>query len=112
MPMSLERMRRISAVREGLLERVKSLAPRGGEIPVGGGEWIDAFFCSEALRGLLGGLRRGESLEASVRGGVAVGQEAIGIWNSRREWQVHRSVCWVEDYLQGVLRSTGSKQVG
>ena len=61
---------------------------------------MDSFFRAEAVRGVLTALRSGKGLEDSVADGKALCEIAVQIWNTRREWQVHRSSCWVEDFIR------------
>jgi len=78
-------------------------APRNG-IPVGGGDWMDSFFRLEGVRGTLGALGRGESLNKAIEDGKALSEIAIRIWNQRREWQVHRWDKCCHDYLDSIVR--------
>ncbi len=80
-------------------------APTGGRTPVGGGEWMDSFFKMQALRGLQGGLRKGMSLSRSLDLGKEESKRAVEIWNSQREYQVHRCEQTAWSYLENfVLR--------
>lgn len=79
-------------------------APKGGSIPVGGGDWMDMFFRAEGLRGCIGALRRGVSLKGSFEEGKAVSEIAVRVWNEKREWQVHRQDKTVHSYLDGVRK--------
>lgn len=78
-------------------------APRGGAIPIGGGDWMDNFFKAEALRVFLSHLRRGETVLDAMTHGILDCHAAINLWNRRREWQVHRSNDWVMPFLQEQL---------
>ncbi len=80
------------------------MAPTNGCIPVGGGDWMDLFFKMEALRGMMGGLRSGKSVTASVNDGKAVSEIAIKIWNTKREWQVKRWEKSAHTFLESVIR--------
>lgn len=105
MPVTLEFRRRLMDKYQEALDVSNRNAPRGGAIPVGGGDWMDYFFRSEAIMGVVESLRRKNgSLKDAMEDGKKRAEEAVKIWNSRREFQVHRSTCWIEDYLRGVFR--------
>ena len=79
-------------------------APKGGTIPVGGGDWMDSFFRMEAIRGTLGGLRRGLSLKKAVEEGKAVSEISVKIWNGKQGYQVHRWVKTAHTYLDRLMK--------
>jgi hypothetical protein len=60
---------------------------------------MDTFFKMEAIRGVLGALRHGDTLEKARQDGKVVCEIAIQLWNTKREWQVRRSNCWIEDFI-------------
>lgn len=109
--MPLTKKRRFEMLRKldnkylDLNEKHYNNAPRGGSLPIGGGEWMDTFFRMEALRGMMNALRDGKSLNESVSDGKAVSEIAVKIWNTRREWQVHRYIKTAHSYLDRVVRS-------
>lgn len=86
-----------------LYEKHYKAAPRNG-IPIGGGDWMDTFFRTEAIRGCLGALRRGKNLEEAIQEGITVSEISVGIWNKKREWQVHRWEKTGEMYLRDLIR--------
>lgn len=81
----------------------RNLLPVGGAIPVGGA-YMDPFFRCEAIRGMLGALRSGKETAEAIRDGVTVCEIAVRLWNTNREWQVHRSLTFAEDFLYGLIR--------
>jgi hypothetical protein len=103
MPVTFAFMRALDAEYLRLDAKVRELGPRNGEIPVGGGDWMDSFFRAEAIRGTLGALRRGTGLKDALIEGEDTAKVAIAIWNRKREYQVRRDDCWVGDYLRGVV---------
>lgn len=64
---------------------------------------MDPFFRAEALRGTIAALRSGKTVEESIADGVAVCEIAVKLWNAQREWQVHRSNCFADTYVRGVI---------
>ena len=83
-----------------LSQRHYASTPKRGEIPVGGGDWMDSFFRMEAIRGCLSALRSGNSLTKAIEDGKAVSEISVQIWNKRREWQVHRWPKTAHPYLE------------
>ena len=72
--------------------------------------WMQSFFEMEAIRGIVGALRtKGSTVSQASKDGKAVCEIAIQVWNKKREWQVHRSDCWIEDFIAGTLRKCGHK---
>lgn len=60
-------------------------------LPVGGGDWLDSFIEMEGLRGFLSKYKdKNVSLEDAIKDGQTLIEIAVDIWNSHREWQVHR----------------------
>lgn len=70
---------------------------------------MDSFFRAEAIAGVQRLLRQGRGLNEAIENGIRDGKEAIRIWNSRREWQVHRWDGWIESFLQETIRRVRSK---
>ena len=104
-------MRGLDAEYLRLIAKSNACAPRSGEVPVGGGEWMDCFFHSEVIRGALSVLRKRGTIEEAVTEGAKAGREAIEIWNrkKKKDYQVHRWSGWEEDYIRGlILRFTPS----
>lgn len=89
---------------DSLAEHHYKAAPRGGALPVGGGDWMDYFFRMEGVRGTLNALGRKVSLPKAIEEGKVVSEVAVGIWNRKREWQVHRWNKTVHSYLDGLYR--------
>lgn len=89
---------------DSLAERHNKAAPRGGALPVGGGDWMDCFFRMEGVRGALSALGRKVSLPEAIKEGKMVSEIAVRIWNQRREWQVRRWDKTVHNYLDGLYR--------
>lgn len=87
-----------------LYEFHMSQAPKNNTIPVGGGSWMDSFFRCEGIRGCMNALRRGKSVEESLKEGVSVAAIAVKLWNSKREYQVHRWENCVEAYLVSLIQ--------
>lgn len=79
-------------------------APRNGAIPVGGGEWMDTFFRMEGVRGMIRCLRNGLSLRKALDHGKVASEIAVRLWNSNREYQVHRWDQTCHDYLETLVR--------
>lgn len=65
-------------------------APKGGDIPAGGGDWMDSFFRMEGVRGVMTALRAGKTVDYAIQFGKDVSTLAVKIWNGRREYQVRR----------------------
>ena len=105
MPLTTEQLQVLEARYQLSLEEHRRLAPRNGEIPVGGAH-MDPFFRAEALRGLLGALRKGGRPREALLEGAEAGKLAIRLWNRRGDYQVHRWDGWVEDYLRDEIRRT------
>lgn len=82
-------------------------APVG--IPVGGGEWMDSFFKLEGLDGIMLALRKLKPIEVALSEGKQQSTEAVKIWNSRREWQVHRHKETAWTYLENILKRLKGK---
>ena len=91
MPVTDRLVRAIEEEYRRLLRRQEAHAPRSGEIPIGGGEWMDSHFKAEGLRGVLAGLRAGKGILEAIEEGVDTYLTAVLIWNSRREYQVRRT---------------------
>ena len=79
------------------------VAPIGGRIPVGGGEWMDTFFKMEAIRGTQNALRNGVSIKEAVKQGKTTSEIAIELWNTKREWQIHRWKGECHSYLERLV---------
>ena len=91
-------------IHDKLYQKHMDAAPKNGDIPVGGGDWMDSFFRLEGIRGIMSALRNGDSLHNAIETGKSRSMEAVQKWNSGREYQVHR---WVEtawDYLDMIYR--------
>lgn len=76
----------------------------GNRNVMGGGEWLDLFIRMEGIRGLQTALRSGNTLEYSIKFGKSTSSIAVKIWNTRREYQVHR---WEEttwDFIDTTVR--------
>ena len=101
MPVSMKFIRKLDDEYQKLVSRSNEAAPRNGSIPIGGGDWMDNFFKSEAIRGVIGALRRGNYVGARAEG-KELAELAIQIWNGRREWQVHRSKHWIDDFISDI----------
>jgi hypothetical protein len=97
-------MRSLGEQYQRLVTESNKYAPRNGAISVGGEGWMDNFFRAEAIRGLLSALRKKSALPLAIAEGIVTCEDAIDIWNKRREWQVHRSKCWIEDFIKEALR--------
>lgn len=95
-------LRRLDEEYQKLHDKHYKAAPRNGEIPVGGGDWMDTFFRMESIRGMINALRNNKSLKDSLEDGVAVGVISIQLWNKRREWQVHRWEGTARSYLENL----------
>ena len=98
-------MRRLEAEYQRLLTKSKACAPPFGTIPVGGGDWMDYHFKSEAVFGLLAALRFGKPLEAAIQDGIEDCKYAIALWNGRREYQVRRWEQMGDGYLRALVFS-------
>ena len=99
----LEFIRRMDVVYQDLQQKHYAAAPRNGDIPTGGGDWMDMHFRCEALRGCMGALRTGKKLHEAIADGRAVSSIAVGLWNNRREYQVHRWEQTAWDYLDRII---------
>ena len=104
MPVTSEFLKELDTEYLRLNALSQDAAPRGGSIPVGGGDWMDYFFKAEAVHGMLSSLRHRKTYKQSFANGCAASRGAIKIWNSRREYQVRRWEGWVEDFLESVCR--------
>lgn len=102
-------MRALDEEHRRLMRLSNDAAPRGSAISVGGGDWMDCFFRAEAIRGLLTALRHKKPMAAALADGQAVAEIAVQLWNGKREWQVHRSKCWIEDFLRERIRQARRK---
>ena len=71
-------------------------------IPVGGGH-IDLICRAEAIGAILRALRNSEKLADTRSKGIAAYQITLSQWNSKREWQVHRSLDGAESFVNGIL---------
>jgi hypothetical protein len=93
-------LRSLGDVLDEVERRHRREAPRGGATPVGGGEWMDTFFKIEALQSLIRCLREGKTPSKSLVIAKEASRKAVRVWNSRREWQVHRweetAFIWIE----------------
>lgn len=105
-------LRHLDEVYHELWNKHYNLSPRNGEVPTGGGEWMDVFFKSEAVRGTITRLRNDGSVREAIADGKTVSEIAIQLWNTKREWQVHRweKCChqYLEHLVKSALRSTRS----
>ena len=79
-------------------------------IPVGGGDWMDSFFKLEGLDGIMFALRLKKTIETALEEGKQQSSEAVAIWNSRREYQVHRHKETAWKYLENILMQLRKKQ--
>lgn len=108
MPLTKERrftiLRRLDAVYQLLAEKHFESAPKGGRLPVGGGDWMDTFFRMEGLRGMMTALRGNNSLRVALEEGKTVSEISVSIWNGKREYQVHRWKETAHTYLQRELK--------
>jgi hypothetical protein len=85
-------MREVRAESDRYLETYRRMAPRGGEVAVGG-EHFDAFLKGEALASLLRGfgrLKGDEFCVTALEAAKADAREMVAKWNARREYQVAR----------------------
>lgn len=94
-------LRALDDVYQENMSKHYAAAPKGG-IPAGGGDWVDYFFKSEGLRGAIGYLRsnKNPTIEGCIAEGLVVSQIAIKIWNTQREYQVHRWENSVEEFIR------------
>lgn len=79
------------------------LSPKNGEIPVGGGDWMDMFFRTEGLRGMINKLDSNGTIKEALEDGKTVSEIAVGLWNKKREWQVHRWNKTCHTYLINIM---------
>lgn len=72
----------------------RRLAPRNGDIPVGGAH-IDEFANAEVIASFLSAIGKGKTPDEARADGKAMGRLIFEKWNERRkkDYQVHR---WVE----------------
>lgn len=104
-----EFMRRIGDICDKLEADLRAdLKAIGNRIPVGGAH-MDNFFRSEAIAGLLAGLREGKTLTESIADGKEASTRAVLAWNKRREWQVHRTPDTAHSYLLRTVLSVRRK---
>lgn len=108
MPLTFLHMRRIGDVQRYWQRKSHDAAPRNGALPIGGGDWMDSFFRSEAIEGLLSSLRKKDSLKEAMLSGVMRAKEAIRVWNHRhrKDYAVQRWDGWVEDFLLNLVKVT------
>lgn len=97
-------IRRLDEVYQKLNDKHMSCAPKSNTIPVGGGDWMDTFFRMEALRGCMVALRKGKTIKQSIAEGKVVSEISVSIWNSKREYQVHRIKDTAATYLERTVR--------
>ena len=84
MPVTMTFRRKLLDKYQEALDISNKNAPRGGAIPIGGGDWMDYFFRSEAIMGVVESLRRKNgSLKEATKAGVERATAAIEIWNKR-----------------------------
>lgn len=100
-------MRKLDERYQMYCQQSMSCAPRNGDLPVGGGDWMDNFFKAEAIRGTLTAMRHGKEPLEAAKDGKAVAEISIQIWNDKREYQVQRWNGWVEDFIQSELKIAG-----
>jgi len=86
----MQMLRTLRGIYDKLAEKHYQCAPRGGSLPIGGGDWMDCFFRMEGIRGMMQGLRNNKSLVQSLQDGKDASTVAVKAWNGKREWQVHR----------------------
>lgn len=82
----------------------ETLAPRPGEIAVGG-EHMDTQFRIQAYRGVLLALVSGKDLTAAIDAGKERVRAWVREWNAKREWQVHRSLETCDPLLEDLHRA-------
>ena len=108
MPMTTKRRwgitRELDVLYQELSEKHYACAPKNGELPIGGGDWMDTFFRMEGLRGTIGALQRGKNLSDAFEEGKTVSEISVRIWNGKREYQVHRWDKTVYSYLESVKK--------
>lgn len=100
--MDMEALKQISSILDQWNERHRKETPQG--VAVGGGEWMDSFFKVEGLSGIVESLRDGADLDFALEWGKIRARKAVKIWNSRREYQVHRWVNTADAWLEGQVR--------
>jgi len=72
------------------LSHHNALRPPPGTLAVGGAH-MDPFFRMEALDGVMEALRAGVDVNGAIAAGKQRSTVTVRLWNSCREYQVHRS---------------------
>ena len=101
-----QQMRDLSAKIDRTYEIYRKLAPKNGEIPVGGAH-IDEWVKIETMEAVLRGMRQEKEKEEIVEAAKGAYIAVIERWNAKREYQVHRSTCGADMFVQNVIKKVG-----
>lgn len=109
----LKLLRELGRVYDDLNERhMREQRAIGNRIPAGGGEWMDLFFRSEGIRGVMTALRDGKTLDYSIQAGKKQATAAVLAWNTRRkkDYQVHRWEQCMDNFVERTVRKALNKE--
>ena len=65
---------------------------------------MDLFFRLEGIRGAMNSLRAGNSLAKAIEDGKSVSTIAVQIWNTSRDYQLHRWEKTAHDFVDKTVR--------